>query len=112
MHELGITRNVVAIVSEAADGRRVRRVTIEIGRLSGIMADAVRFCFDIVAQGTVVEGATLEILEPPGRGRCRRCDSEFELATLWAACACGSRDVVKLQGEELSVKTMELEEAA
>jgi len=112
MHELGITRNVVAIVSEAAQGRRVRRVTLEIGRLSGVMAEAVRFCFDIVAQGTVAEGAVLEIVEPAGRALCRACGSEFEVSTLWAACACGSRDVVKLRGEELSVKTMELEEAA
>ncbi len=66
MHELSITRNIVAIVSEAASGRRVRHVTLEIGRLSGVMADAVRFCFDIVAEGTVVAEATLEIREPAG----------------------------------------------
>lgn len=112
MHELGITRNIVAIVSDAAGGRRVRRVTLEIGQLSGVMADAVRFCFDIVAQGTVVEGATLDIREPAGRASCRRCGAEFAIATLWAACGCGSRDLVRLQGEELTVKTMELEEAA
>lgn len=112
MHELGITRNIVAIVSEAAAGRRVRRVTLEVGQLSGVMADAIRFCFDIVAEGTVVQGAALDILEPAGRARCRRCGDEFAAATLWAACPCGSRDVVRLHGEELSVKSMELEEAA
>jgi Zn finger protein HypA/HybF involved in hydrogenase expression len=49
MHELAITRNIVAIVGEAARGRRVTRVTLEIGKLSGVMADAVAFCFDMVA---------------------------------------------------------------
>ncbi len=46
MHELGVTRNVVAIVDEAAKGRRVGRVTLKIGKLSGVVSDAVAFCFD------------------------------------------------------------------
>lgn len=66
MHELAISRNIVAIVSEAAGARRVRRVTLEIGQVSGVMPEAIRFSFDVVAQGTVLEGATLEIRETPG----------------------------------------------
>ncbi|MFN2644439.1 MAG: hydrogenase maturation nickel metallochaperone HypA [Burkholderiales bacterium] len=66
MHELGISRNIVAIVDEAAAGRRVRRVTLEIGKLSGVMAHAVRFCFDVAAHGTALEGAELEIRETAG----------------------------------------------
>ena len=66
MHELGITRNVVAICAEQAHGAKVLRVTLEIGKAAGVMADSVRFCFDICAKGTSVEGATLEIVEPAG----------------------------------------------
>ncbi len=66
MHELGITRNLVAIVSEQAAGRRVQRVQLEIGTMSAIMPDAIRYCFDVCAEGTVLEGARLEILESPG----------------------------------------------
>ncbi len=66
MHELGITRNLVAIVSDAAQGRRVNKVWLEIGALSALMPDAVRFCFDVVSKGTVLEGATLEIIALPG----------------------------------------------
>ena len=66
MHELGISRNIVAIVGEAAKGRRVRRVTLEIGKLSGVMPHAIRFSFDVVAEGTLLEGAALEIRETPG----------------------------------------------
>ena len=47
----------------------VRRVRLEIGRLSGVVPDAVRFCFDLVAAGTTLEGAVLEIDEPGGRVR-------------------------------------------
>jgi hydrogenase nickel incorporation protein HypA/HybF len=112
MHELSITRNIVAIVAEAAAGRPVRRITLEIGKLSGVLPEAVRFCFDVVAEGTALQGAALEIREPEGRARCRDCGAAFAIATLWAACGCGSRDLERLHGEELLVKTMELEEAA
>jgi hydrogenase nickel incorporation protein HypA/HybF len=112
MHELGIARNIVAIVSDAAQGRKVRRVTLEVGALSGVMTDAIAFCFPIAAEGTVLEGAALDIREIEGRARCAACGTEFEMPTLYAACPCGSRKLERLQGEELNIKTMELEEAA
>jgi hydrogenase nickel incorporation protein HypA/HybF len=111
MHELSITRNIVAIVSDCAQGRRVRRVTLEVGKLSGVMTDAIAFCFDVVAQGTVLEGASLDIREVEGRARCTACGTEFDMPTLYTSCACGSRRLHRLQGEELKIKTMELEEA-
>ena len=112
MHELGITRNIVAIVGEAAKGRPVRRVTLEVGKLSGVMSDAIAFCFDTVSKGTPLEGAALDIREIDGRSRCLECEREFAAATLFTPCACGSRRLVRLHGEELNIKSMELMEAA
>jgi hydrogenase nickel incorporation protein HypA/HybF len=112
MHELGITRNIVAIVAEAAKGRPVRRVTLEVGRLSGVMPEAIAFCFDTVAEGTALQGASLEIREIDGRARCLACGEEFAIPTLLTPCVCGSRQLERLHGEELNIKTMELEEAA
>lgn len=109
MHELGITRNIVAIVSDAAKGRRVRRVNLDVGKLSGVMADAIAFCFETVARGTLLEDATLEIRQIDGRARCEACATEFATETLFTPCACGSRQVTRLQGEELKIKSMELE---
>ncbi len=56
MHELGIAQEVVALVAEHAQGK-VTRVVLEIGKLSAILPDAVRFCFDLCSEGTVVAGA-------------------------------------------------------
>ena len=112
MHELSITRNIVAIAGEAARGCRVRRVTVEIGRLSGISPDALSFAFDVAAQGSAVEGAMLDIREIEGRARCAACGAEFATATLLDSCACGSYDLVRIGGEELSVKSLDIEEAA
>jgi len=49
--------NEPPVVEEAAKGRRVRRVTLDVGQLSGVMPDAILFCFDIVAKGTLLDGA-------------------------------------------------------
>jgi hydrogenase nickel incorporation protein HypA/HybF len=110
MHELGISRNIVAIVGEAAKGRRVRRITLEIGKLSGVMRDAIEFSFEAVAQGSPAAGAVLEIREIDGRARCAECGAEFRLPDLLAACVCGSRRLSFLAGQELNIKSVDLED--
>jgi hydrogenase nickel incorporation protein HypA/HybF len=110
VHELGISRNIVAIVGEAAKGRRVRRVTLEIGKLSGVMRDAIEFSFDLVAQGTPAAGAELEIREIEGRARCAECSSEFSVRDFLTACACGSRRLAHIAGNELNIKSLDLED--
>lgn len=111
MHELGITRSVVAIVAEHAGRRRVKTVTLEIGALAGVMGDAVRFCFDIVTKGTVVEGAALDIRTIEARAACRSCGRQFAPRTLFQPCPCGSRDIARLAGEELKIKQFEFAES-
>jgi hydrogenase nickel incorporation protein HypA/HybF len=110
MHELSITASIVEACSERAAGARVRRVTVEIGRLTCVLPDALRFCFDICAQGTAAEGAELEIIEIAGRARCRACGDELELDDLVGCCpACGSAALSVIAGEELNIKEMEVE---
>lgn len=112
MHELGITQNIVAIAAEHAKGAKVQQVTLEIGQLSAIMPDAVRFCFDICCKGTLLEGATLKIIEIPGLGRCRQCGAEVPLEQPFGICSCGSVALDLIRGEELKIKEMEVEECA
>ncbi len=66
MHEMGLTRSLVAIVAEHAAGRSVRRVRLAIGPLACVERRALSFCFDIIAEGTVLAGASLEFLEADG----------------------------------------------
>jgi hydrogenase nickel incorporation protein HypA/HybF len=66
MHELSLTRNIVAIVAEHAKDRPVRRVRVAIGPRAGVERQALAFCFDIVASGTVLQGAQLEFLDAEG----------------------------------------------
>ena len=75
MHELSLTRNVVSMVAERAGGRGVLGVKLRIGRLAGVSVEAVRFCFDVCAQGTSVAGARLVVEEPEGEGEFRGSSS-------------------------------------
>ena len=111
MHELALTCSIVETAASAAQGRPVARVTLVIGRLSGVMVEAVRFCFPEVARGTPLDGAALDIEEPAGRARCEHCDAEFSTPDLLTQCACGSYDVMLVAGEELLVRSIELKEA-
>jgi hydrogenase nickel incorporation protein HypA/HybF len=111
MHELAITRNIVHLVTEAAHGRRVNRVTLEIGRLAGVLPDAIAFCFPEVARGTLCEAARLDIQAVAGRARCEVCREEFPLDDLLAICPCGSYRFRPIAGQELNLKSIELAEA-
>ena len=110
MHELEITQSIVERILERTDRARVTAVHLRIGKVSGVVPDAVRFCFDLVADGTPVQGARLEIDEPPGRARCRACHAAFAVDDLIVLCACGSADVEVLGGDELLVSAVELAE--
>jgi hydrogenase nickel incorporation protein HypA/HybF len=66
VHELAITESLVDLVVERTAGRRVVTVTVRVGDRSGIVPDAMSFCFDVVAAETPLSGAALVIEECPG----------------------------------------------
>ena len=66
MHELAIVHGIVEAVTEKSGDTRILRIVLEIGRLTAVLPEALRFCFDVVAVGTTAEGATLDIRETDG----------------------------------------------
>ena len=110
MHEFAITCNIVELVAQAAEGRRVRRVTLEIGRLSGVLPDSIAFCFPEVARGTDAEEASLDIREIEALARCEACGEEFATPSLLTICPCGSLSFERVKGHELNIKSIEIEE--
>ena len=108
MHELSIAHSVVEICAEQAHGARVRRVTLEIGRLSAVLPEAIRFCFDVCAKDTVVEGAALEIVEMPGQARCLACGAALDVEVPFGQCACGSENLELISGQQLKIRQMEV----
>jgi hydrogenase nickel incorporation protein HypA/HybF len=111
LHELSIAQSVVSIAERSAGGRRVAVVRLQVGYLRQVVPDALAFAFELVAEGTLVEGAALEIESVPAAGVCRTCGARSELREFPFRCSrCGGLELELTAGEELSVEELELEE--
>jgi hydrogenase nickel incorporation protein HypA/HybF len=108
MHEMAITQSVVDTVCEHAAGRRVHSVRVEVGALCAVVPDSMQFCFELATEGTVADGARLDLDVRPGAARCHSCSEEFELGDLILLCPCGSADVEVLAGRDLKILSMEV----
>jgi hydrogenase nickel incorporation protein HypA/HybF len=108
VHELAITESLVDAVTERLPGRRVTCVRLQIGALSGVVADSVRFCFDLVTEGTSLDGATLEIDQPPAECHCRICGGDFAPDSPIALCPCGSAEVTVLTGQDIKITSVQV----
>jgi hydrogenase nickel incorporation protein HypA/HybF len=100
--------SVVDAVVEQTDGGRIAVVRLEIGELAGVAIDALRFCFDVCAKGTPLDGAALDVVAIGGRAKCRACGSEHAVNRLGVPCACGSFDQQLVAGTELRLKEVEM----
>lgn len=113
MHELSLAESIRETIEEAAAREgfaHVRTVRLEIGRLSCVEPDALAFCFDATMQGSIAEGARLDIVALPGSGRCPRCDATATIETVCDPCPrCGGYPLKIVGGMEMRVKELEVE---
>lgn len=113
MHEMSLAESVVELVEYRArrnGWQRIKAVRLEIGKLSGVEPDAMRFCFDAVTGGTLAEGAALDIIEQDGRAWCFDCSRLTPLATRGDPCPeCGSFHLRVDEGLAMRVKELEIE---
>jgi len=111
VHEMSITQGIVDICLQHAAGRRITSVLIEIGTLSGVVPEAIDFCFSACSCDTTAENARLTILQTEGRGRCLECMLEQPVERLYNSCRqCGSYSLVILSGEEMRVVEIEVDD--
>ena len=112
MHEMSLAESVVCIAEDAAQregASRVRAVLLDIGQLSHVAPEALAFCFDAVAAGTIVAGARLEIRRLAGSGICRSCGASQAMSEIYAVCdSCGSTALEPTAGTEMRVRAIDL----
>jgi hydrogenase nickel incorporation protein HypA/HybF len=110
MHELSLLENVREILESHASNQqfsKVTCVTLEIGKLSCVEPDALRFGFDVVMKDSLAENAELIIAEIEGLGLCRHCGRQAAIATLYDPCpSCGRPIDHVLQGTEMKIKDL------
>ncbi len=113
MHEMALCEGIIGIVEDEARKRQfstVKLVCLEIGALSHVAPDAMRFCFEAVAARTIAKGARLQIIETPGSAWCVACSKSVEIKQRYEPCpCCGSYQLQVTGGEEMRVKELEVD---
>jgi hydrogenase nickel incorporation protein HypA/HybF len=110
MHELSLLESVREILENHALSQnftKVTQVTLEIGKLSSVEPDALRFGFDVVMKDSLAENAELIISDIAGLGVCRQCGLQIEMETSHDPCPhCASPFVKIIQGAEMKIKDL------
>jgi len=125
VHELALSKAILAVAARHSGGRRVRDVRVRVGALRQAIPESIRFHFEIVARGTVCEGARLEQERVPAALACARCGTEWDPAPRPAFDAehlipvprfrcpsCGNAEARVVAGDELVVESIDVEEDA
>ncbi len=112
MHELSLMENALQIAVDEArrrDARRIHRLTLRIGELSGVVPEALAFAFEALAPGTLAEGAELLLETTPVICHCAGCGASFHPATVIYACPeCGQISGDIQRGQELELASLEV----
>ncbi len=113
MHELALAREIIAIVEQAAEGHnanRVRVIRVALGAFGHVEDSSLRFALLAAANGTIAEGAGLEISRTTGRAWCQDCRNTVILETRLSPCPrCGGVKLDVVAGDELRIVNMEIE---
>lgn len=110
MHELSIAIQIVDTVEEKAkisNATKVKEITLEIGQLSGIEIDALKFALDSAINQTILEHAIISIIEIEGKAQCNHCHTVFNTDDLYCLCPhCQQFNSQILRGQEMLFKSM------
>jgi hydrogenase nickel incorporation protein HypA/HybF len=113
MHELSITQSMLDLVlehAEKAEARRVEKVNLVIGEMTGVVDECVQFYFSLLGKGTIAEKAVLSCKMVPVAAQCRSCGKTFQPKNYdWTCPYCGNHGVEIVAGQELFVESIEVE---
>ncbi len=113
MHELAITQSMLDLVLEQAKqagAKKVEKIYLIIGEMSGYVEESVQFYFDFFSKGTIAEGAALSFTMVPATARCRSCGKVFKVKEFeWVCPDCNQSSLEITAGNELRVESIEVE---
>ena len=112
MHEISLCesiRELLEVQARESGFERVNKVWLEVGPLSCVEPDALRFGFDAVMRGSVADGAVLDIAITVAEARCAACGRITQVEQRYEICPeCGAPGLKVTRGEELKIKKLEV----
>ncbi len=113
MHELAITQSMFDIVlkqAEQAQAKKVTKINLVIGEMTGVVSDSVQFYLDFMTKDTIAEGAAVYITMVPAKAQCHNCHQIFELKEFdWTCPNCKGSRIEIIAGKELFVESIEVD---
>ncbi|MDO4293820.1 MAG: hydrogenase maturation nickel metallochaperone HypA [Eubacteriales bacterium] len=113
MHELSITESILrTCLAEARrqNALRIRIIRLRLGPFSGIVPECIQMYLELLAEGTIAEGARIEAVTAPLQVRCRDCGRESRITRRHIACPhCGSLRLQILSANEFMIESMEVD---
>jgi hydrogenase nickel incorporation protein HypA/HybF len=113
MHEQSIVENLLAVAlehAEKAQAKKILRINVVVGDLSGVVDEAVTFYFNFLSKDTIASDASLFFMHIPAQLRCRKCDTIFTAEQLDFHCPkCKEQQVDIVAGRELYIENLEVE---
>ena len=113
MHEVSIMAEAVRMAVEtaqAAGAKRILRLRLRVGKLSGAVPEAMTFAWDVVRQNTLAATATLDIESVTATCWCVTCQAEFECRYVMSECPrCHELSDDLRRGRELEIAAVELD---
>lgn len=114
MHELSIAQSILSIAENAAPENPkavITSVGLQIGELSGIEIDSLKFALSIIRKDTILQEATLDIEIIKGEAECSTCKTTFAVPCYGICCPnCSSYSMKILKGKELRVLNIVVDE--
>jgi hydrogenase nickel incorporation protein HypA/HybF len=113
MHELSIAQEILDITEAKIKDFKFKKIIgieLEVGRLSGIEIDSLRFGLQSLVQNTKFENSNIKIKRIQGRAKCRECLREFRVDEVYTVCPfCKATNPSIISGKELRVRNIEVE---
>jgi len=114
MHELSIALSILDLAAEEARRQgnvRVLGIHLKLGRLSGVVKEALLSAYELVRASTPFEEAQLVIEEVPVLVHCPTCRTTRAVVSvqqLWCA-ECGTPSAEVVSGRDLEIVAMEIQ---
>lgn len=110
---MSLAEAILEIVREEMSkhsARTLRSVKVCAGKLSMVVPESLKFCFQILVDGTELQGAQLIVEEVPLSGHCRDCLHHFSSDSYIFECpSCGGHSIEITEGQSLYVAEMEID---
>jgi hydrogenase nickel incorporation protein HypA/HybF len=116
MHELSIAMSIVELAEEEAARRgvQVNAVHLKLGALSGVVKEALLSCYEMACENTPLQGSRLLVEDVSVVIFCSRCRAQRPVSSVQLFCCseCGTPTSEVVQGKELEVVALEIQECA